>query len=407
MLGTCRSWSHACSFDARFLCLDLLVKTAITTYSIPSVVSERLGRAPAYGEAVDVPSEVFAEACQSHAVTSPSLWFNVDRIKGNVYRLRSWARRFGISIVAAVKAIPMVDVLGRIAQDVAGFEVSNGREFAMIPRRPHTYMIVNAPGNIVAAPRGGAQETIYVVETVGQAKLLPPHAMALLRLNTSDLLRAGSSKSRMHRRSRFGLTRSEVKPALQQLGSAVRGVHFHLGHERITVEDYLQCIMASRSWFLDAGWEIEILDIGGGFHAVRDSIPKLFQGVHDIGHSPVTIAEPGRELSTGAGFATTRVLSSVRRGCVADCTLDVSAECHLRWSHPYLCTPYPCAGDRTKRIVFYGPTCAESDHIGTFITPSDFECVPGDLLVFGGVNGYSVSWNTEFNGIPAATVCVL
>ena len=383
------------------------MKTAITTYAIPSVVSERIGQGPAYGEAVEVPSEIVAETCESRTTTCPSLWFDVDRITRNVSRLGSWGRSCGISIVAAVKAIPHGDILGEIAQEVAGFEISNAREFAIIPPLPQTYVIVNTPGKLAAVRGGVARETIYVVGSVGQARLLPPDGTALLRLNTSDLLRAGSSKFRMYRRSRFGLTKREVKPVLQELGDAVRGVHFHLGHERVTVDDYLQCASESTSWFANAGREIEVLDIGGGFHTVRDSIPMLFKGIRDIGSSRVTIAEPGRELSSGAGFATTRVLSSVRRGRVTECTLDVSSECHLRWSRPYLCTRYQCVGDRLRQTVFGGPTCAESDHIGTFLTPIDFDCGPGDVLVFGGVNGYSASWNTEFNGIPAASVRII
>ncbi len=379
--------------------------------AVPSVLSERVGQGPSYGQVVHVPQQILNDVDDAGPIVSPVLWFDMGRIAKNVDRLRSSSERHNIVIAGAVKAIANTGMLRRLAYELDGFEISNMNEYEMIPKLNYRCVIVNAPGGFVPLISEDACETLYVVGSMDQAEHCPPRRAVLIRLNTSELLSARSIGHEGRGRSRFGLARREVERAINKihkLGHAVRGVHFHMGHEGVTVEDFLHCVTESCSLMRSAGVDMEVLDIGGGLHAVREEIGRLFHGVRNIvGRDTVTITEPGRELFTGAGFATTRVLSMARRGGATECTVDLSAECHLRWSRPFLCARLDSVDEPRETVVFGGPTCAESDRIGVFRTPVSVGCKAGDALVFGGINGYSASWNAGFNGISAARMYVL
>jgi diaminopimelate decarboxylase len=121
--------------------------------------------------------------------------------------------------------------------------------------------------------------------------------------------------------------------------------------------------------------------------------------------------EPGRPLTEKAGFALGRIEAVAARAEHIDLVVDLSAECHLRWTDPMLIVPSAHGENGTARVRIVGPTCAESDVLGIYRIPTPVAgCVPyrrGDILMFGDVVGYSACWNIGFNGRPPASVAFI
>ena len=91
-------------------------------------------------------------------------------------------------------------------------------------------------------------------------------------------------------------------------GLTVEGVSFHVGSQCTNPENYIQAIHLSAAIFAEAksrGFDLQLLDIGGGFPAAYDaSVPKFATLAKKLNHeldrlfpkSIEILAEPGRFL---------------------------------------------------------------------------------------------------------------
>ena len=228
---------------------------------------------------------------------------------------------------------------------------------------------------------------------------------ALVNLGINNFgvrLSAGKQGDYSSSSSRFGLDWDTLKHL--QLNKQICGLHVHRGFGDNSLDFYIDTLNKASSLVREIPLELNYLNLGGGSHKVDFGI--LAKTIHNKLINPLfkVYFELGDFLFLNTGFLITRVVDIVcKEKNLWQVTLDTSKDCHLKWSSPYYLLPSSKNGE-AFRTQFFGSTCYEYDHIGNCVLFSDkgFPLNVGDPLLFGGVTGYSYSWNTAFNGIKEA-----
>jgi ornithine decarboxylase len=240
-----------------------------------------------------------------------------------------------------------------------------------------------------------------------------PHAGLALRL------RVPNTGSVVELSSKFGALPGEAVGLIQEAhdhGLVVEGLSFHVGSQCTNHENYLQAINISAGIFAEAksrGFELKLLDIGGGFPAAYDaSVPKFGVLARKINHElnrlfPPEIqilAEPGRFLVASAATAVSKIIGKAVRneklcyyvddgvyhtfsGVIFDhCTYHMKS---FRRGTPQIC-------------AVFGPTCDALDTISLAEQLPDLEL--GEYLYSENIGAYSAASSTHFNGFPPAKI---
>ena len=156
---------------------------------------------------------------------------------------------------------------------------------------------------------------------------------------------------------------------------------------------------------------VRYLNLGGNLECLSPvEVDKLLRRLREFVLPDIEIIfEPGSFWFQGARHAVCKVLAVeplFDDGCRV--VVDMSRDCHLRWSEP--CLIHEINPGAAQTILFFGPTCHEGDLLGAFRVPrrADGSCAisQGDCLLFGAVDAYSSAWNTSFNGIEKAHMLV-
>ena len=251
------------------------------------------------------------------------------------------------------------------------------------------------------------------VEEVKKIAKHAPHAGLALRL------RVPNTGSMVELSSKFGALPGEAAALIQEAhdhGLVVEGLSFHVGSQCTNHENYLQAINISAGIFAEAksrGFELKLLDIGGGFPAAYDaSVPKFGVLARMINHElnrlfppeVQILAEPGRFLVASAATAVSKIIGKAVRneqlcyyvddgvyhtfsGVIFDhCTYHMKS---FRRGTPRLC-------------AVFGPTCDALDTISLAEPLPDLEL--GEYLYSENIGAYSAASSTHFNGFPPAKV---
>ncbi|MFN0252117.1 MAG: hypothetical protein ACKV2T_34900 [Kofleriaceae bacterium] len=286
-------------------------------------------------------------------------------------------------------------------------------------------------------------------ETAAQVERAPAHAEIAIRISASitgcDPAIGAVLDGTGHRRSRFGIDvlgtsdaresndarehtvsgaassdardrgrankppRSRAVDELRAMARAASGrpigLHVHHGPVSATSpERFVVTARAALGLARAAGIEPRFLDLGGAWHAIadlRDAFARIRAAIPGI----ELIVEPGRAIAREAGFACGRVVVARELVDRALRVVDLSRNCHLRWSQVELVGNAPHAGTGRDTLVV-GPTCYEDDVLGEWtVAPAALD--EGARVVLRGVTGYAVAWNTSFGGVPAADVVLV
>jgi diaminopimelate decarboxylase len=91
------------------------------------------------------------------------------------------------------------------------------------------------------------------------------------------------------------------------------------------------------------------------------------------------VLEPGQWYAKNSGFAVGNIVNQTRSGTFKY-VVDLSRDCHLKWSKVKLI--YPTHGRPKKfcAVQFFGASCYEQDMIGKFMLPYD-----NDFLIESGL----------------------
>ncbi len=196
----------------------------------------------------------------------------------------------------------------------------------------------------------------------------------------------------------------------------VEGLSFHVGSQCTNIQNYVQALHLCASVFAEAkerGFELKLLDIGGGFPAHYDeSVPaftKLAAAINPeldrLFPKPVEIlAEPGRFLVASSATAVVQIIGKAIRGGKLCYYVDDGVY-HTFSGVIFDHCQYPLKSFKnapTQICSVFGPTCDALDTISLSEQLPDLEL--GDLLYAPNIGAYSAASSTYFNGFPPAKV---
>jgi len=240
-----------------------------------------------------------------------------------------------------------------------------------------------------------------------------PHAGLALRM------RVPNTGSMVELSSKFGALPGEAVELIEYAHKhdlVVEGLSFHVGSQCTNPQNYIQALHLCANVFAEAksrGFDLKLLDIGGGFPAAYDdSVPEFSTLAKSINHeldrlfpaSVEILAEPGRFLVASAGWAVSKIIGKAFRNDKTCYYVDdgvyhtysgvIFDHCTYHMKSFKKGTPKLCA--------VFGPTCDALDTISLAEQLPDLEI--GDYLYSEKIGAYSAASSTHFNGFPPAKV---
>ena len=334
-----------------------------------------------------------------------------------------------VQVYYAVKANPEPAIIRTLYRAGASFDVASLPEFLLVyehirrlPAKERQDFIWD---KIVYANPIKPKETLQALDRykplvtydnpaeLRKIRQYAPSAGLALRL------RVPNTGSVVELSSKFGCNPGEAVDLIEEafrIGLVVEALSFHVGSQCTNFENFVQALNMAAAVMQEAkarGYEIKILDIGGGFPAPYDrhvkpfavlarkinaEINRLFPGDIEI------LAEPGRFLVATAAAAVARIIGKAVRDGKTCYYIDDSVY------HTYSgiifdhCQYRVKAFKRGKKEIcaVFGQTCDGLDTI------SQSEELPGleigDLVYSENIGAYSSASATCFNGFPPAKV---
>ena len=231
-------------------------------------------------------------------------------------------------------------------------------------------------------------------------------------LNLLVRIRVSSDHAKLSLASKFGADPRDVSALLvaaRQAADAL-GICFHVGSQAMTPAAFAEAMTRVRTAIVDAAVTVDIVDVGGGFPSCYPGMepPPLetyFAVIHQafealpISYSAELWCEPGRALC--AEYASVLVRVEKRRGdelYINDGAYGALFDAaHIGWRYPVRLTRDEQSRVRSMKFSFYGPTCADLDHMpGPFELPGDVGA--GDYIEIGMLGAYGCAMRTQFNG---------
>ncbi|MCA9127549.1 MAG: type III PLP-dependent enzyme [Planctomycetales bacterium] len=350
---------------------------------------------------------------------SPLLVVSKSKLIDTYWKMREFLP--GVEMYYAAKANPDLHILTTLREqgsfvDVCSFGEMEAAQFAgFSPEQMlHTHPC-KTEFNLRSCYDAGIRWFVYdnALEAQKIANLTPDVNL-LLRMAVSV------SSSVVNLSAKFGAAVDDalsVLLAAKSLGLKVRGISFHVGSQCLNPTDYTAALKEIR-WVWDAavkhGFDLEVLDIGGGFPApYRHDAPTIeeFCGVvaaginEHFGDLPIRlIAEPGRGMCAESTTLITKVIGKSRRWGMPWYFLDdglYGSFSGKLFDHTDFPLIYEGMGTRElSSCVVAGPTCDSSDVVSTDQLLPDLEI--GELILVPCMGAYTSASASPFNGLPVA-----
>jgi ornithine decarboxylase len=329
----------------------------------------------------------------------------------------------------AVKANPAPEIVHTLYKAGASFDVASFPEFMLvyelIRRRPAKERQDFVWDKIVYANPVKAKETL---EDLNKYKPLvtfdnrteiakiaehAPGAGLLVRL------RVPNTGSMVELSSKFGCEPGEAVALIEEAraaGLVVEGLSFHVGSQCTNFENFVQALNMSAAVMAEAksrGFDLKILDIGGGFpvrynrhvppfsvlaRKITAEVDRLFPKEMEI------IAEPGRFMVATAVTSIATVIGKAVRDARPCYYIDDSVY-HTFSGIIFDHCPYHFKSLRkgpTEVCAVFGQTCDGLDTISQSETLPELQL--DDLVYSEDIGAYSNASATWFNGFPPAKV---
>ena len=219
----------------------------------------------------------------------------------------------------------------------------------------------------------------------------------------------------------------ELLLAARDLGVVPCGISFHVGSQQRDPRQWEEAVSAAAKLFrslADAGVELDLLNIGGGFPArYRRKLPVLCaygaairRAIHTYfgNRLPNVIVEPGRQMVGEAGIIQTEVLLISRKARGDDrrwVYLDIGKFGGLAETEGEA-IQYPVKSRRQgrgERVILAGPTCDSADVLyerSDYRLPADLSI--GDKIEIRATGAYTSTYaSVGFNGFePLRCYCI-
>ena len=240
-----------------------------------------------------------------------------------------------------------------------------------------------------------------------------PHSGLVLRL------RVPNTGSMVELSSKFGALPGEAVDLIAFAHNnklEVEGLSFHVGSQCTNPKNYSQALHLAAGIFAEAkerGFNLKLLDIGGGFPAhYDDTVPpfrrlaKMINAELDrLFPEPIEIlAEPGRFLVASAATAIAKVIGKAVRGGKLCYYLDDGVY-HTYSGIIFDHAQYHLKSFRkgpTQICSVFGPTCDALDTISLTEQLPDMEI--GAFVYSENIGAYSAASSTHFNGFAPAKI---
>jgi ornithine decarboxylase len=329
----------------------------------------------------------------------------------------------------AVKANPAPEIVQTLYKAGASFDVASFPEFMLvyelIRRRPARERQDFVWDKIVYANPVKAKETLEELNKykplvtfdnrveIGKIAEHAPNAGLLVRL------RVPNTGSMVELSSKFGCEPGEAVSLIEEAheaGLVVEGLSFHVGSQCTNFENYVQSLNMAAAVMNEAssrGFDLKVLDIGGGFpvrynrhvppfsvlaRKINAEVERLFPKEMEI------IAEPGRFMvATAVTSLATVIGKAVRDG--RSCYYIDDSVYHTFSGIIFDHCPYHFRSFRkgpTEVCAVFGQTCDGLDTISQSETLPELQL--DDLVYSEDIGAYSNASATWFNGFPPAKV---
>ena len=240
-----------------------------------------------------------------------------------------------------------------------------------------------------------------------------PHSGLVLRL------RVPNTGSMVELSSKFGALPGEAVDLIAFAHNnrlEVEGLSFHVGSQTTNSQNYVQALHLAAGIFAEAkprGFDLKLLDIGGGFPAPYDDTVPAFRSLartinaelDRLFPEPIEIlAEPGRFLVATAATAVAKIIGKAVRDGKLCYYLDDGVY-HTFSGVIFDHCQYHLKSFKkgpTQICSVFGPTCDALDTISLAEELPDLDL--GDLVYSENIGAYSAASSTSFNGFPPAKV---
>jgi len=252
----------------------------------------------------------------------------------------------------------------------------------------------------------------------------------LLRVNPDVDPRTHTYTTTGLKETKFGVDLGQARRVFERFAGQrfVRlcGLHLHIGSPVNSVTPYVAAIergLALIEGLRRAGFELDTIDIGGGFGAyyVGQEAPTAADYARAIvplleGRDLRVILEPGRSIAANAGILLTRVLylkqSGQRQFVIVDAGLSdlirpaLYGAYHFVWPTSPGEEFVPASREKDLRL----PGLVEVDVVGPICESGDFlaknrhlpAVARGDLLAVFSAGAYGFSMSSQYNSRPRA-----
>jgi ornithine decarboxylase len=240
-----------------------------------------------------------------------------------------------------------------------------------------------------------------------------PHSGLVLRL------RVPNTGSMVELSSKFGALPGEAVDLIAFAHNnklEVEGLSFHVGSQCTNPENYNQALHLAAGIFDEAktrGFNLKLLDIGGGFPAHYDATVPPFTRLARLINAELErlfpqqieiLAEPGRFLVASAATAVAQIIGkSVRGGKLCYYLNDGVYQTYSGVIFDHCQYPLKSFKKGPAQICsVFGPTCDALDTISMTEELPDLDM--GELVYAENIGAYSAASSTYFNGFPPAKI---
>ncbi|WP_223168015.1 type III PLP-dependent enzyme [Nonomuraea sp. SYSU D8015] len=200
-----------------------------------------------------------------------------------------------------------------------------------------------------------------------------------------------------------------------RVGLVPAGVSFHVGSQQLDVDAWEQPIAAAATICRQVGWELPLLNLGGGLPAgYTEPVPALSQYAaainqsldrHFGGSRPQLILEPGRAIAASAGTTECEVVQVTHRRGERWVYLDVGRYGGLAETENEMIIYPMCApdvGGPLGPVIVAGPTADGDDILYQRHRPElPLALRAGDRVRIGCTGAYTATYSSvSFNGLP-------
>ena len=359
---------------------------------------------------------------------TPLFIIDHDKIRANYRTFKKHLPR--VQAYYAVKANSNQEIIKTLFSEGASFDVASYNEFMQIynqiksfDRKDKSFFVwdkiifsntIKDRDTLAKIKKYKPLMTFDNTDEIKKIKEHCPTAGLILRLKVPD------TGSQVEMSSKFGAEPGDAANLIQEVfdaGLVVEGLSFHVGSQCGNFDNYTAALHITSEILNDSrskGYNLKIVDIGGGFPAPYDAQSPKFVNLAKIIDAECKrlfsadvelLAEPGRFMVATAATLVSEIIGKARRdGKIFYHINDgvyhtFSGIVYDHWQPNF--TAFKRG--KTEVCAMVGPTCDSFDKISLSENlPANLQI--GDMFYTVNIGAYSTASTTKFNGFDGAKI---